>query len=111
MSGAASAKLRNVAVAGRHLALAWSDGHESYIPFDVLRRACPCALCAKKKVSGTVSTPAAETVPDTFSGTIAALMPVGAYAVQVVWDDGHDTGIYAFDTLRALCPCEDCTGS
>lgn len=99
MSEPGGPKLRNLAVAGRELALAWGDGHESYIPFERLRRSCPCALCQK----GPVAT--------TGSGSllaITALLPVGAYAVQVVWSDGHDTGIYPFETLRRLCPCPEC---
>ena len=27
---------------------------------------------------------------------------VGRYAIQIDWSDGHGTGIYAFDRLRAL---------
>ena len=34
--------------------------------------------------------------------------PVGNYALQFEWSDGHKTGIYAFDYLRALCPCPQC---
>jgi DUF971 family protein len=33
---------------------------------------------------------------------------VGRYAVNIQWSDGHDSGIYSYDTLRALCPCEQC---
>ena len=33
---------------------------------------------------------------------IERLEPVGNYAVKPVFDDGHDTGIYAWDTLYAL---------
>jgi DUF971 family protein len=33
---------------------------------------------------------------------------VGRYALQFTWSDGHDTGIYAFDYLRQLCPCDAC---
>ena len=33
---------------------------------------------------------------------------VGQYAVQFLWSDAHYTGIYPFDLLRKLCPCEDC---
>ncbi|MCH7923485.1 MAG: DUF971 domain-containing protein, partial [Nitrospinae bacterium] len=29
---------------------------------------------------------------------------VGAYAVNMSWSDGHDTGIYSFRFLRELCP-------
>jgi DUF971 family protein len=34
---------------------------------------------------------------------------VGQYALQFEWSDGHRTGIYSFERLRQLCPCEDCT--
>ncbi len=30
---------------------------------------------------------------------IQALEPVGQYGIKIVFDDGHDTGIYAWDTL------------
>ena len=34
---------------------------------------------------------------------ITAIKPVGNYALQLVFDDGHDTGLYAWDYLHALC--------
>ena len=40
--------------------------------------------------------------------SIDRLVPVGSYAVQIVWSDGHDTGIYAFESLREACPCSEC---
>jgi len=33
---------------------------------------------------------------------IIAIEPVGHYAVKLVFDDGHQTGIYSFDTLYEL---------
>jgi len=33
---------------------------------------------------------------------IAAMEPVGNYAVRLVFDDGHDTGLYSWDYLYAL---------
>jgi len=33
---------------------------------------------------------------------IAAITPVGNYAVRIAFDDGHDTGIYPLASLRAL---------
>lgn len=106
-------KLRNIAVSGRELALAWADGHESYFPFDELRRACPCALC--RGHHGIAPAPAADPLrvvqaPVAGEVTIRQLNPVGAYAVQIVWSDGHDTGIYAFETLRKGCACAGCRG-
>ncbi len=34
--------------------------------------------------------------------------PVGRYAIQFFWSDRHDTGIFAFDFLREICPCDAC---
>ena len=34
---------------------------------------------------------------------IADIKPVGHYALQLVFDDGHDTGLYAWDYLYDLC--------
>ena len=30
------------------------------------------------------------------------IQPVGRYAIQISWSDGHDTGIYPFERLRGL---------
>lgn len=34
---------------------------------------------------------------------ISAINPVGRYALQLVFDDGHDTGLYSWDYLYELC--------
>jgi DUF971 family protein len=34
---------------------------------------------------------------------ISDIRPVGNYALQLVFDDGHDTGIYSWDYLHHLC--------
>lgn len=34
---------------------------------------------------------------------ITAIRPVGNYALQLVFDDGHDTGLYSWDYLYQLC--------
>ncbi|RLQ23496.1 DUF971 domain-containing protein [Seongchinamella sediminis] len=34
---------------------------------------------------------------------ISAIRPVGNYALQLVFDDGHDTGLYSWDYLYQLC--------
>ena len=28
--------------------------------------------------------------------------PVGNYALSIIWSDGHSTGIYSWQTLRAI---------
>jgi DUF971 family protein len=34
---------------------------------------------------------------------------VGNYAIQMSFTDGHSTGIYSFDYLREICPCDTCS--
>ena len=34
--------------------------------------------------------------------TISAVKPVGRYAVRLIFDDGHDTGLYSWDLLHQL---------
>jgi DUF971 family protein len=38
------------------------------------------------------------------SYTMTQLNPVGNYALQPVWDDGHSTGLYTWEYLRHICP-------
>jgi hypothetical protein len=33
---------------------------------------------------------------------------VGKYAIRFKWNDGHDLGIYSWQFLREVCPCEEC---
>jgi DUF971 family protein len=102
-------KPRNIAVAGRELAVAWGDGHESYFPFERLRRECPCAACRARTLRSSEANPLRVVkAPRPEDLTIVRLVPVGAYAVQIVWSDGHDTGIYPFEMLRLSCPCDVC---
>jgi DUF971 family protein len=37
-----------------------------------------------------------------FSFKLMRLQPVGTYAVQPFWADGHNTGIFAYDYLRKV---------
>ena len=36
----------------------------------------------------------------------AAMAPVGYYAYKIVWNDGHDAGIYTIENLRELCTAD-----
>ena len=39
--------------------------------------------------------------------TIKSIKPVGSYAMQLVFSDGHDSGIYSWDYLYHLCMNEE----
>ncbi len=109
--GAAGAiEPRSLAIVGRELAIAWADGHESYLPFDALRRICPCARCKTEAARAPSASPL-RLVRAPAQGEIVSERwgPVGSYAVQIVWSDGHHDGIYTFDLLRRSCPCPECS--
>jgi DUF971 family protein len=88
-------------VIGNELAIVWSDGRESYIPLEKLRRACPCASCGgEPDVMGQVARPQVSYGPGSFD--LRGFRLVGGYALQPTWNDGHETGLYTFRQLRAL---------
>jgi DUF971 family protein len=97
-----------VAVAGPDLAIAWADGHESYLPLDRLRRECPCATCRGEAEKDAAAGPLRVIRASAGSATVARIVPVGTYALQIVWADGHDGGLYTYELLRSGCPCEEC---
>jgi len=85
---------------GEELALKWDDGSETYLPLESLRRACPCAGCrGERDVMGNLYRgPEAPLSAAAFQ--LVRVVPVGDYALQPVWADGHASGIYPFDYLR-----------
>jgi DUF971 family protein len=91
------------------LAVVWEDGHESFFPLEYLRRHCPCANCKGETVGNQHFRPEPQRFT-ALSFQLRAVEPVGGYAVRPIWNDGHATGLFAFDYLRRLCPCEACGG-
>jgi DUF971 family protein len=95
----------------RELAVVWDDGHASLYAFALLRAGCPCAECrGGHEHMGDLPDPRAfdAALPDSPATRLKNIVPVGAYAITPVWEDGHDAGIYRWEYLRALCPCEQC---
>jgi DUF971 family protein len=94
------------------LIVPWDDGHVSEYPLAGLREACPCAECRGGHEN--MGKPADPSVFDVIpltrakSYVLERVLPVGNYAIQPEWDDGHHTGIYTWPYLRALCPCPIC---
>lgn len=71
-------------------------------PSRMLRLACPCAACVDE-MSGR-----ALLDPDRVSHDVQPLAVelVGGYGVRIRWSDGHSTGIYTFQLLKAICPSD-----
>ena len=80
----------------RVLEISFSDGAQFRIPFELMRVYSPSA-----EVQG--HGPGQETLQ---TGKrlvdLNGLEPVGNYAVQPVFSDGHDTGIFSWDYLYFL---------
>jgi Uncharacterized protein conserved in bacteria len=86
--------------------IVWQDGHESLYAEQALRESCPCAVCR-----GTHGTPPFVPNPSAPKVRILSAKPMGWYALQFVFSDQHDTGIYSYELLRGLCRCEKCSAA
>jgi DUF971 family protein len=113
---------------GAGVDITWADGHASHYGFAYLREECPCAMCndeRMKKAQGQEKdmqlkkehAPLAAAAPALSSPLIPMFKPklaaksahaVGNYALQIDFNDGHTAGIFSFDYLRTICPCQEC---
>ncbi len=90
-----------IALLGNEVAIRWSDGTEDYYPMDRLRAASPSA--ENKGEPDLLGRVHGGTPGKDFSGVaVVGWVPVGGYAVQFKFSDGHSTGIYSFGFLKAL---------
>lgn len=89
------ASLHNDAALGV-LEITWPDGSRQHLHNALLRAQCRCAECSSLRLrSGTALLIAPQL-------RIVAIRPVGAYAVQFVFSDGHERGIYPWAFLKIL---------
>jgi ATP-binding protein involved in chromosome partitioning len=82
----------------RTLTMLWEDGQQGDFDVRDLRLACPCALCVEE-MSGRPLLDPSKVRPDIAPVTLTS---VGGYGITIKWNDGHSTGIYSFENLRAL---------
>jgi DUF971 family protein len=98
--------LRSLRTDGNTLIVEWADGVTHRLRWELLRKACPCATCrAERNQSKPDKTP--QLLPilkpeEARPLTVAAMHPVGNYAYAIHFTDGHNTGIYSLEYLRAL---------
>jgi DUF971 family protein len=102
---------------GTGMDIEWKDGHYSQYTFPFLRDACPCALCDDERgKSGRKPGERPKLAPGALPMFKEAAKPlsadaVGKYAIKFHWNDGHELGIYSWQFLRDVCPCEECTAN
>lgn len=75
------------------LVVQWADGRTA-VAATLLRAHCRCAPCQSARLRG-------EAIVGDGAVLVDAL-PVGHYALQLRFADGHERGIYPWQTLRAL---------
>lgn len=73
------------------------DGHVARFDLMRLRLGCPCATCRSLRERGEDSWPRPGS-PVPLRIESAALC--GAWGLIITWNDGHDTGIFPFESLR-----------
>lgn len=77
----------------------WNDETESKINLFKLRKFCPCATCLAER-----DKQSKNYIPLLISSqvTVKGIEAVGSYAIQISWQDGHNTGIYEYPFLKKL---------
>lgn len=87
----------HVAVSGNldFLELTTAHGEEIRLQAGSLRAACKCAHCVRARIDGRF--------PDRFDGiAITQVSPIGDYAINIAFSDGHARGIYPWSYLSEL---------
>lgn len=76
----------------------WDPGGERWVRARELRLACPCAHCVHELTGRRLLDPAevAESV------AVRDMQPTGHYGYRILFDDGHDSGIYTLELLAGL---------
>lgn len=83
------------------LALTFEDGAHFELPFEFLRVMSPSAEVRGHGPGQEVLQTGKRNVQ------LTELEPVGSYAVKLVFDDGHDSGLYSWEYLRQLGSNQD----
>jgi DUF971 family protein len=91
----------NVQLIGNEVAIAWSDGGETYYPFEQLRAASPSA--ANQGERDILGNQYGGDGPKKFPGVrVLGWERVGNYALRFDFSDGHNSGLYSFEYLRKI---------
>jgi len=77
----------------------YSDSESYALPYFQLRFFCPCASCIDEMSGKRILKE--SSIPKDIKPI--AVIPVGQYALQVKWSDGHQTGLFHFDRIYDLC--------
>jgi DUF971 family protein len=84
------------------LIIKWNNNEIQEITLQKLRDECPCVNCKGESVIFESYIPIKTPFKPSGFYEIDKIDSVGNYAIQIKWKDGHNTGIYSWDVLRAI---------
>lgn len=87
--------------AAARLTVTWDDTPPSSISFKVLSDLCPCELCSTERAN-----PDPLKVIRPRSYELESIVPIGSYAVNIMWKGGCHYGIYSWERLQQLAMVE-----
>ena len=87
-----------------NLTILWKDGHASNYNYKYLRFECRCAQCINEWTRERVLS--MQSIPNNIKAE--DYLTLGNYAIQILWSDLHQSGIYSYTLLRELCRCAQC---
>ena len=80
------------------LEVTWPDHRVDRLPYHLLRGECPCASCRNEWTGERILNPSSIR-PDL---KLVGMENIGTYAIQLAWNDGHSSGLFAWEVLRGL---------
>jgi DUF971 family protein len=92
-------KPNKIEIKNGKLFIAWKTDDASEIELSILRKNCPCAYCTTQE-EGSDDMRVRRYTKEQL--TVANVEIVGNYALKVVWQDGHNLGIYTFESLKEM---------
>ena len=95
-------KPEDIQLIGNEVAIRWADGTEDYLPMDRLRALSPSAETQGERDLLGHHIGGGEPGRDFTGVTVTGYAPIGGYAIQFQFSDGHRTGIYSFTYLREI---------
>jgi|TARA_B100001093_G_scaffold519261_1_gene607420 DUF971 family protein len=96
--------ISDIQIIGNEVAIRWADGSDSFYKMDRLRALSPSAETQGE--NDLLGKPISDNEKGKdFSGvTVTGWQPVGGYALQFHFSDGHKSGIYTYDYLQEIAP-------
>ena len=97
-----SLSIENYEIVNNQLLVSFSDQSDSMVPLKLLRKRCPCAACeGETDALGNIYKGPTQKLTEA-SFQINGIQPVGYYGIRPFWRDGHNTGIYTGERIKAL---------